>query len=491
MSLLEPSSGVLTAPQTQPDSPPIASLVPPSVSGLITDFFSIRFACSNSRQMARHLELAFDFREVAYRGLETGAVSVASHVLQCNNIVMEFMNPLECLTSATRSRCLTPPASPVVSAAEDLLRGLPQCAAVTEQCLGSPKVRKYMTQYLNHNTTAADTRQVLLDHATAAFLTDFINLHGLGVCDILLKVTDVKALYDHSVRNGAVPVTQPRVEIDHNGSVITATIALPTSDLRHTFVQVLDYSGHYLPGYGGPSTRPISTMFPGINLQAVDHCVLNYSWNQMIPNAAFYASALGFRKFWSVDDRDVSTGNTGLRSMVMTNANGNVKIPINEPAKVKLKGQIEEFYEFYGGPGVQHVALRSTDILTDVIFLRARGLEFNTISDDYYISLQKRLHAHGISLLENFDALRENHILVDFDPDSKTQRADGSFSCFYILQIFSKPLHDRPTFFFEIIQRYNHDGFGKGTFKGLFESIEREQQLRGTLGTVADCEVAN
>lgn len=466
--------------------PSLVEVVPSQTRGpidYITDFYSIRFASSNARQMARHLELAFDFREVAYRGLETGALSVASHVLQCNDIIMEFMNPLECPFPENHHLCILPPSSPVVSATEALLSGHPQCSTVTEQCLRSPKIRKQITQYLNNEKTVAATRQAILDHTVASFLADFINLHGVGVCDILFKVTDVNALFEHSVVNGAIPITQPTVQTDQNGSVIVATIALPTADLHHTFVQNLNYKGKYLPGYGGPSTCAISSIFCGIKLQAIDHCVLNYSWNQMIPNATFYALALGFQKFWSVDDQDVSTGNTGLRLMVMTNKNGNVKIPINEPAKVKLKGQIEEFYEFYGGPGVQHVALRSTDILNDVTFLRSRGLEFNTISDEYYRNLQKRLNAHQITLFESFSALRENHILVDFDPKSKRERSDGTFSCFYILQIFSKPLHDRPTFFFEFIQRHSHDGFGKGTFKGLFESIEREQELRGTLGT--------
>ncbi|KAJ8142046.1 hypothetical protein OY671_004800 [Metschnikowia pulcherrima] len=474
MSLLEPGSA---KPKTKGEMPP----------DLITDFYSIRFASSNARQMARHLELAFDFREVAYRGLETGASSIASHVLQCNDIMMEFMNPLECPVPA--NTCVSPPASPVMAAAEDLLHGHPNRTSMAELCLRSSKVRKQISQYVIGGQSTAATRQKLLDHAAANSLAEFINLHGVGVCDILFKVTDANALYEYAIANGALPVTQPMVHSDQNGSVVLATIALPTADLHHTFVQILDYTGKYLPGYGGPSTRAISSIFCGIKLQAIDHCVLNFSWNQMMPNAEFYASALGFRKFWSVDDRDVSTGNTGLRSMVMTNTNGNVKIPINEPAKVKLKGQIEEFYEFYGGPGVQHVALRSTDILSDVTFLRSRGLEFNTISDEYYRNLKKRLDMHKITLFESLSALRENHILVDFDPDSKVERTDGTFSCFYILQIFSKPLHDRPTFFYEFIQRHNHDGFGKGTFKGLFESIEREQELRGTLGT-ADHELA-
>ncbi|OBA20858.1 4-hydroxyphenylpyruvate dioxygenase [Metschnikowia bicuspidata var. bicuspidata NRRL YB-4993] len=477
MSLLEPDQAVPDFPQNH-------------ASDFVTEFYAIRFASSNARQMARHLELAFDFREIAYRGLETGALSVASHVLQCNDIVMEFMNPLDCPVPESRRLCILPPSSPLLSATEALLHDHPQSSAVAELCLQSPKVRKHVSLYLSHDKSVAATRQVLFDHTTASFLADFINLHGLGVCDILFKVTDVKALFQHSVENGAVPVNLPRTETDQNGSVITATIALPTADLHHTFVQVLDYTGKYLPGYGGPSTRAISSLYCGIHLQAIDHCVLNYSWNQMTPNATFYALALGFHKFWSVDDKDVSTGNTGLRLMVMTNKNGNVKIPINEPAKVKLKGQIEEFYDFYGGPGVQHVALRSTDILNDVLFLRSRGLEFNTISDEYYRILKKRLDDHQITLAESFSALRENHILVDFDPESKMERSDGSFSCFYILQIFSKPLHDRPTFFFEFIQRHEHDGFGKGTFKGLFESIEREQELRGTLGTTHS-EVAN
>lgn len=177
----------------------------------------------------------------------------------------------------------------------------------------------------------------------------------------------------------------------------------------------------------------------------------------------------------------MSTGATALKSVVMASANGKVKMPINEPAKGIMKGQIEEFYEFYKGPGVQHIALITRDIIALVKAMRLRGIDFNTISDAYYKNLEERLNKDSIKLFESFEELKALHILVDFDLASKYLHRDGRYRCHYILQIFTKPLHDRPTLFLEIIQRHHHNGFGKGTFKGLFETIEAQQRLRGTL----------
>lgn len=453
------------------------SLLSQSATDYVDDFFAVRFATSNAKEMAHYLQLVFGFSECAHRGLETKSPCVASHVLRLGNVVLEIVSSLECpsffggdaetldflgslaallldarlvLTDSTDvSRCLKSKA--VISALEGFVQG-----AVAE-------------------TTAAD---VLVDSVNAQHLADFTGVHGMGVCDVLFRVSDAQKLYDQAVIAGASAIAAPSVYTDKFGSVKLAVVGAPASDLRHTLVQVLDYTGPYLPHYCGDANAQATA--PS-SLEAVDHCVLNFSWNQMLPNAQFYASAFGFHEFWSVDNEDVSTGNTGLRSIVVTNKSGSVKIPINEPAKVKLKGQIEEFYEFYGGPGVQHVALRTSDILADVQTFISKGLQFNSISDTYYRVLEERLRQSGISLKEDMLQIKKLNILVDFDASTKRKNTDGSFSCNYILQIFTKPLHDRPTFFFEIIQRYDHDGFGKGTFKGLFESIEREQRLRDTL----------
>lgn len=272
----------------------------------------------------------------------------------------------------------------------------------------------------------------------------------------------------------------PTIEQDENGAVKIAVIGVPGNDISHTLVQKLSYKGKYLPHYAH-SLRECPNLQREVQLQEIDHCVQNFSWNEMMPNAKFYASALGLHKFWSVDDKDVSTGNTALRSVVMSSANGKVKIPINEPARAKLRGQIEEFYEYFGGPGVQHLALLTRDILRTVRALRASGLKFNQIQPSYYVELARRLARDNIEMKEDFDQIRQGHILVDYDPATKYKKPNGKYGCNYILQIFTEPLHDRPTVFLEIIQRYHHNGFGKGTFKGLFESIELEQKKRGTL----------
>ncbi|KAG9556346.1 4-hydroxyphenylpyruvate dioxygenase, partial [Aureobasidium melanogenum] len=204
-------------------------------------------------------------------------------------------------------------------------------------------------------------------------------------------------------------------------------------------------------------------------LEAIDHCVGNQDWNEMDDVCAYYEKALGFHRFWSVDDKDMCTEFSALKSVVMASPNEVIKMPINEPAEGKKQSQIEEYVDFYGGAGVQHVAFRTTDIVTAIRNLKARGMEFIKVPETYYVAMRKRLEAAGMKLNEDFDVLASLDILIDFD--------EGG----YLLQLFTKHVLDRPTVFIEIIQRNNFDGFGAGNFKSLFEAIEREQELRGNL----------
>jgi len=225
-----------------------------------------------------------------------------------------------------------------------------------------------------------------------------------------------------------------------------------------------------LPGYRAITTiDPISKYLPSTCLLQIDHCVGNQDWNEMDNACDYYEKVLGFHRFWSVDDKDICTDYSALRSVVMASPDEKIKMPINEPAEGRKKSQIEEYIDFYGGPGIQHIALRTDDIIRDVTNLRERGIEFITIPDTYYDMMEKRLKIAGLKLSQDFETLKSLGILIDFD--------EGG----YLLQLFTKHLMDRPTVFIEIIYRNNFGGFGAGNFKSLFEAIEREQALRGTL----------
>lgn len=425
----------------------------------IVGFHAIRFATSNAKEMARFFELSLGFKEVAYRGLESGSVALAAHVLKKDECVFEVINTL--------GRGDLRPGSRAAKAGSANFEKQP----VTLQ------VRGGVTSF---HELAKAAEQLAYDAREATEIDRFVNTHGMGVMDVSFAVTDAKVAYKKAIEAGAVSLREPVLVEDENGAVKVAVVGVPGSDLRHTLVQNISFKGPFLPLYRDSLVTSLPESNP-VPIFAVDHCVQNFTWDEMMPYARFYASAFGFHKFWSVDEQDVSTGATALKSIVMACANGKVKMPINEPAKGKMKGQIEEFYEFYKGPGVQHIALRTRDILQVVKGMRSRGIDFNTISETYYTNLQERLAKDDIELFESLEELKEHHILVDFDPASKYKNKRGKNSCHYILQIFTKPLHDRPTLFLEIIQRHHHNGFGKGTFKGLFETIEAQQRLRGTL----------
>ena len=293
-------------------------------------------------------------------------------------------------------------------------------------------------------------------------ITRHVAAHGDGVKDVAILVQDAKAAYQAALAGGAKSVLEPTEYRDQHGRAIKATIST-YGDTVHSFIQRDGYSGVFLPGFVPQRKSYPFAQKPG--LQFIDHCVGNVGWGEMDPWGEFYAKVFGFSQLISFDDKDISTEYTALKSKVMTDAEHRVKFPINEPARGKKKSQIEEYLDFYGGPGVQHIAIRTDDIISTIRALKANGVEFLDTPDTYYDDLAARV-GH---IDEALQILRDLRILVDRDDLG------------YMLQIFTKPLQDRPTVFFEIIQRKGSLSFGKGNFKALFVSIEKEQEKRGTL----------
>jgi 4-hydroxyphenylpyruvate dioxygenase len=283
--------------------------------------------------------------------------------------------------------------------------------------------------------------------------------HGDFVQDIAFEVDDVDAAYRAAVSRGAEPAYEPQSQEDEHGHVRLAGIKTYGHTI-HTLINRDNYHGHFMPGF-----REENQPGDPLGIIEIDHCVGNVELGKMNTWVKWYEDVLGFTNMLSFDDKDISTDYTALMSKVMASGNGRVKFPINEPAEGKKKSQIDEFLEFFGGPGVQHVALRTDDIIHTVSRLQARGLEFLRVPRTYYEMLEERVG----KIDENIDELAELGILVDRDDEG------------YLLQIFSKPVTDRPTLFYEIIHRKGAKSFGKGNFKALFEAIEREQALRGTL----------
>jgi len=292
-------------------------------------------------------------------------------------------------------------------------------------------------------------------------IADQVSLHGDGVKSLALWVEDARSAFQETTSRGAKPYLHPARSRDESGEVWVSGIST-YGDTVHTFVERRDYRGPFLPGYLPwiPAYRPKET-----GLQYVDHCVGNVGWNQMNTWVKFYEQVMGFRNLISFDDKMISTEYSALMSKVMANGNGLIKFPINEPAIGRKKSQIEEYLEFYGGPGVQHIAMATPDIIRTVRDLKDRGVEFLIPPETYYDTLMDRIG----SIEEELESIRELGILVDRDEEG------------YLLQIFTKPVQDRPTLFFEIIQRRGAISFGAGNFKALFESMELEQARRGNL----------
>jgi len=291
-------------------------------------------------------------------------------------------------------------------------------------------------------------------------INDWLRKHGDGVCDIAFSVNDAVAAYEYTTSKGAKPAFEPMTLEDDNGKVVLAGIHT-YGDVTHTFVQ-RDYNGVFLPGYAEAKSR---IKVNPVGLLRIDHIVGNQSDNEMENVVKFYEDIFGFQRIWTVDDKDISTEYTSLRSVVVASDDEMVRMPINEPAQGIKKSQIEEYVDFNSGPGVQHVAMSSTDIISTIQQLVANGADFLYVPDTYYDTLAERVG----KIDEEIPALRKLGILVDRDDMG------------YLLQLFTKPVQDRPTLFFEFIQRKEARSFGKGNFKALFESIEREQERRGTL----------
>ncbi|KAI2784055.1 4-hydroxyphenylpyruvate dioxygenase [Daldinia loculata] len=372
----------------------------------------------NAKQAASYYTTLFGFETVAYRGLETGSRYFTSHVVACGDVRFVFTSPI-------RSYAYLPKDEPITE----------------------------------------DERKQLKE------MHDHLERHGDAVRDVAFEVDSVEGVYNHAVEQGAVSVQPPTLYRDkQNGDVLTAVIRT-YGDTTHTLISRRNYTGPFLPGFQARSSPPSSTVLPRVDLARIDHCVGNQSWDDMVAACEFYERCLSFHRFWSVDDSQICTEFSALRSIVMSSANDVVKMPINEPAPGKKKSQIEEFVVFNSGPGVQHIALLTHDIVAAVTAMRARGVEFIAVPDTYYQTMKERMRTEKRKweLEEDFETLQKLSILIDYD--------EGG----YLLQLFTKPLMDRPTVFVEIIQRHDFGGFGAGNFKSLFEAIEREQAQRGNL----------
>jgi len=329
-----------------------------------------------------------------------------------------------------------------------------------------------LTAYRGPETGVRDRSSYLLTQGKIRFvlttalspdsaIADHVKRHGDGVRDLAFWVDDARTAHAAAIERGATSAQQPTVMKDGHGEVVMAAITT-YGDTIHSIVERRNYKGLFLPGF-----QPIESPFmpESVGLKYVDHCVGNVELGKMNHWVEYYSRVLGFYNLLSFDDKDISTEYTALMSKVMSNGNGRIKFPINEPAAGKKKSQIDEYLQFYGGPGVQHIAMATDDIVQTVRALQSRGVEFLKAPKSYYQELAARVG----KIDEPMGELEKLGVLVDRDDEG------------YLLQIFSKPVQDRPTLFYEIIQRKGAKSFGKGNFKALFEAIEQEQALRGNL----------
>ena len=292
-------------------------------------------------------------------------------------------------------------------------------------------------------------------------IAEHVNKHGDGVKAVALMVNDAADAFEQTVKRGAKPYMEPTTREDADGKIVMSGIHI-YGDTVHLFIERKDYKGTFMPGFKVWESHYNPS---DVGLQYIDHCVGNVGWNQMNTWVSFYEDVMGFKNILTFDDKQISTEYSALMSKVMSNGNGFVKFPINEPAKGKKKSQVEEYLDFYKDAGVQHIAIATQDIITTVTALSERGVEFLKVPNTYYDQLLDRIGP----IDEDLEPLRKLGILVDRDDEG------------YLLQIFTKPVEDRPTLFFEIIQRKGAKSFGAGNFKALFEALEREQELRGNL----------
>lgn len=342
-------------------------------------------------------------------GLETGSQDICGHVVQSGNILMVF-----------------------------------------KSCLRSTASEEANSQIVNE-------------------IQHFVKTHGDGIKDIAFSVDNVHDVLETARSAGAEIIDEPFDLFDKNGKVSMARVKA-YGDVTHTLINREAYRGTFLPSYADVTEQYNHyNLFGETKFDCVDHCVGSQGWDEMEPITHFYEKAFGFHRYWSVDEKQIHTDFSALRSTVVASADEVIKMPINEPAEGLRKSQVEEYYTFNEGPGIQHIALLTHDIIETVGTLIRRGVEFMKAPDAYYDRLRSRLSKSKVHIKEALDDIQRLNLLVDFDDRG------------YLLQIFTRPLTDRPTVFFEIIQRENFDGFGAGNFKSLFEAIEAEQLARGTL----------
>ncbi len=322
--------------------------------------------------------------------------------------------------------------------------------------------RRGQTSYVLRQGAATFVLTTPLDPSDTA--SDHIRRHGDGVRDIAFEVEDADRAFDEAVARGARPASAPRDLRDEHGAVRQASIH-SYGDTLHSFLSYRDYAGPFLPGFVAQETSGAGKSDEGAGILRVDHVVGNVELGKMNEWADWYSRVLGFKRYISFDDKDISTEYSALMSIVMSDDSHSIKFPINEPASGRRKSQIEEYLEYYQGPGVQHIALLSRDIIQTVGRLRENGVEFLHVPESYYNNLRERVGP----IEEEMKRIHELGILVDRDEEG------------YLLQLFTRPVEDRPTLFFEVIQRHGSRGFGKGNFKALFEAIEAEQARRGNL----------
>ncbi|KAJ5924228.1 hypothetical protein N7466_008415 [Penicillium verhagenii] len=402
------------APSAISTTPPPSTVNEASSITSYRGYDHVHWYVGNAKQAASYYITRMGFKRIAYRGLETGHRHISSHVIRNGDITFILTSPLRSLDQIDRF---------------------------------SPEEQDQLREIHQH-----------------------LEQHGDAVKDVAFEVDDVDAVFFAAVKNGAKAVYAPTIIKDEGGQVKVATIQT-YGQTTHTLIERNQYKGAFLPGYRLEANveDPVSKFLPGVHLKRIDHCVGNQDWDEMDKICEYYEKALGFHRFWSVDDSQICTEFSALKSVVMSSPNELVKMPINEPAKGKKQSQIEEYVDFYNGAGVQHIALLTDDIIRDITNLKARGVEFIKVPETYYTNMKARLKQSGLVLHEDFETIRSLDILIDFD--------EGG----YLLQLFTKHMMDRPTVFLEIIQRHNFSGFGAGNFKSLFEAIEREQELRGNL----------
>ncbi|KAJ5941501.1 hypothetical protein N7516_001669 [Penicillium verrucosum] len=341
--------------------------------------------------------------------------------------------------------------------------------ATTAYVVGNGAARFVFTAPLGSPDSSWDTRASEEERTFCSDLHAHLTKHGDGIKDIAFQVDEVRSVWAHAVENGAESIREPEVIKSDEGEVLIAAIRT-FGDTIHTLINRSAYGGQFLPGFKTvENTHNIQKHLPKIDIVEIDHCVGNQPWDGLDGIVKYYEEALNFHRFWTVDDKEMCTEFSAMRSVVVSSPNEVIKMPMNEPTVGKKKSQIEEFCDYYNGAGCQHIAFRTNNIIEAVDSLQKRGVDFLSVPDTYYVDVRKRLQRMGTKVAEDIDTLQQYNILIDFD--------EGG----YLLQIFTKHVGDRPTVFLEIIQRENFDGFGAGNFKSLFEAFEREQALRGNL----------